>query len=88
MRAEKDQRRCADKFEIDTVENDLTKCVGGYPNDLIDLSADILKKPRDLDLDDNSIDIEEVKVTGESSKTLPIYKKMKGLSPHRLPLKE
>jgi len=88
MRAEEDQRRYADKFEIDTVEKDLTKCMGGDPNDVIDLSADILRKPDDVDVEDNLIDIEEVKVAGESSKTLPIRKKMRGLSPHRLPLKE
>jgi hypothetical protein len=31
-----------DKFEIDAVKNDITKCVGGDPNDVVDLSADIL----------------------------------------------
>jgi len=80
MRAEEDRRRYAEK--------DLTKCVGGDPNDVIDLSADILRKPGDVDVEDNLIDIEEVKVAGESSKTLPIRKKMRELSPHRLPLKE
>jgi hypothetical protein len=78
MRAEEDRRRYEEK--------DLTKSVGGDPNDVIDLSADIWLKPGDVD--DNSIDIEEVKVAGESSKTLPFRKKMRGLSPHRLPLKE
>jgi hypothetical protein len=87
MRAEEDQRRYTDKFEIDAVENDLTKFVGGDPNDVIDLSADILRKSGDVYVEDNSIDIKEVKVAGESSKTLSICKKMKGLSPHRLPLK-
>jgi len=80
MRAEEDWRWYA--------ENDLTKCVGGDPNNVIDLNADILRKPEDVDVEDNSIDIEEVKVAGESSKTLPFRKKMRGLSPHRLPLKE
>jgi hypothetical protein len=70
------------------VEKDLTKCVDGNPNDVVDLSADILQKPDDVDMEDNSIDIEEVKVTGESSRTLPFCKKMKGLSPHWLLLKE
>jgi hypothetical protein len=88
MRAEEDQRRYTDKFEIDAVENDLTKFVGGDPNDVIDLSADILRKPGDVDVDDNSIDIEEVKVARQYSKTLPIRKKMRGLSPHRLLFKE
>jgi hypothetical protein len=87
MRAEEDQRRYADKFKIDAVEKDLTKCVVGDPNDVIDLSADILRKSGDVYVEDNSIDIKEVKVAGESSKTLSICKKMKGLSPHRLPLK-
>jgi hypothetical protein len=50
MRAEEDRRRYAEK--------DLTKSVGGDPNDVVDLSADIWLKPGDVD--DNSIDIEEV----------------------------
>jgi hypothetical protein len=62
--------------------------VGGDPNDMIDLSADILRKHGDVDVEDNSINVKEVKVVGESSKTLHIRKNMKGLSPHRLPLKE
>jgi hypothetical protein len=41
MRAEEDRRRCAAKLELDAVENDLTKSVGGDPNDVIDLSTDI-----------------------------------------------
>jgi len=41
--------------------------VGGDPNDVIDLNADILRKPKDVD--DNSIDIKVVKVAGESLKT-------------------
>ena len=69
LRAEKDQRQYAVKFEIDAVEKDLTKSVGGDSNDVVDLSADILRKPGDVDVDDNSINIEEVKVTGKSSRT-------------------
>ena len=88
LRAEEDQRRYANKFEIDAVEKDLTKCVGGDPNDVVDLDGDILKKPGDVDVEDNSFDIEKIKVAGESSKTLFFRKKMRGLSPHRLPLKE
>ena len=42
----------------------------------------------DVNVDDNSIDIEEVKVARESSKTVSFNKKMRGLSPHRLPLKK
>ena len=41
-----------------------------------------------MDVEDNSIDIEEVKVAEESSRTLHVLKKRRGLSPHRLPLKE
>jgi hypothetical protein len=78
MRAEEDRRR----YE----ENDLTKSVGEDPIGVVDLSADIWLKPGDVD--DNSIDIEEVKVAGESSKTFCIRKKRRELSPHRLPLKE
>ena len=55
---------------------------------LIDLCADILEKPRDVDVEETSIDTEIVKVTVESSKTLSIRKMMRGLSPYRLPLKE
>ena len=69
------------KFEIDAVEKDLTKNVGGDRNDVVDLSTDILWKPRDVD--DNLIDIEDVKVAGESSRTLPFRKQRRGLSPHR-----
>jgi hypothetical protein len=56
------------------------------PIGVVDLSVNIWLKPEDVD--DNSIDIEEIKVAGESSKTLSFRKKMRGLSPHRLPLKE
>ena len=45
LRAEEDQRRYAAKFEIDAVKKNLTKSVGGDPNDVVDLSADILRKP-------------------------------------------
>src|SRR6202022_4131971 len=86
LRDEEDQRRYAAKFEINAVEKDLTKSVGGDPNDVVDLSVDIWMKPGDVD--DNSIDIEDVKVVGESSRNLPFRKKRRGLSPHRLPLKE
>jgi hypothetical protein len=78
MRAEKDRRRYEEK--------NLTKNVGEDLIGVVDLSADIWLKPEDVD--DNSIDIKEVKVAGESSKTLSFRKKMRGLSPHRLPLKE
>lgn len=88
MRAEEDRRRYGDNFEIDAVEKDHTQIVGGDLNDLIDLCADILEKPGDVDVEETSIDTEIVKVAGESSKTLAIRKKKRELSPHRLPLKE
>ena len=88
LRAEKDQRRYAAQFKIDAVEKDLTKCVGGDLNDVIDLSVDILRKPENVDVNDISIDIETVKVAEEPSKILPIGMKMRALSLHRLPLKE
>jgi hypothetical protein len=78
MKAEENRRQYAEK--------NLTKCIGGNPNDVVDLSTNIWLKPGDVD--DNSIDIEEVKVAEESLKTLHFRKKMRGLSPHRLPLKE
>ena len=62
LRAEEDQRLYAAKFEINAVENDLTKSVDGNPNDVVDLGADILRKPENVD--DNSIDLENVKVVG------------------------
>ena len=37
---------------------------------MVDLSADILRKPGDVNVEDNSIVIEEVEVAEESSKTL------------------
>ena len=49
----------------------------GEANDAIDLN------------DDKSIDVkEEVKVVGESSRSLLFHKRMKGLSPYRYPLKD
>ena len=88
LRAEEDQRRYAAKFEIDAVKKDLTKNVDEDSNDVIDLNVDILQKPGDVDVKDNSIDIEEVKVAEEFLRTLSFRKKRRGLSPHRLALKE
>ena len=70
------------------MKKDLTKNVDGDSNDVIDLNVDILQKPGDVDMKDNSIDIEKVKVAEESLRTLSFRKKRRGLSPHRLPLKE
>jgi hypothetical protein len=86
LRAEEDQRRYAVKFKINAVENDLIKSVDGDPNDVVDLGVDILRKP--VDVEDNSMDIEEIKVAKQSSRTLSFRKKRRGLSPHRLLLKE
>ena len=88
MRAEEDQQRYANKFLIDAVKKDLTKCVGGDPNDVVNLGGDILRKPGDVDVEDNSFDIEKIKVAGESSKPLSFRKKIRGLLPHRIPLKD
>ena len=49
--------------------------MGGDPNDVVDLSADILRKLGDVDMEDNLIDIEEIKVAGESSKSFFFVKK-------------
>ena len=37
-----DRQRYADKFKMNVVEKDPTKCVGGDADDVVDLSADIL----------------------------------------------
>ena len=39
-------------------------------------------------MEENSIDMEEVKIAVESSRTLSFHERMKRLSSHRLPLKE
>ena len=44
------------------MEKDLRKCVDKNTNDVVHLNADILRKPDDVDVEDNSIDIEKVKV--------------------------
>ena len=88
LSVEDDQRQYADNSEIDTVKKDLRKCVGGDPNDVVNLSANILRKPGHVDVEDNSIDIEVVKISGLISRILFFCKEMKGLSPHHLPFKE
>ena len=45
------------------------------------------EKDGDLN-EDKSIETDEVKVVGESSKSLLFCERMKGLSPHRHPLKD
>ena len=49
--------------------------------------ADVSEKDADLN-ENKSIETEEVKVVGESSKSLSYRERMKGLSPHRRPLKD
>ena len=49
--------------------------------------ADVPEKDVDLN-EDKSIETEEVKVVGESSKSLLFRERMKGLLPHRHPLKD
>ena len=85
---EEDRQRYADKFKIDVVEKDPTKCVGGDADDVVDLSADIPWKTNDVDVEENSINMEEVKIAVESSRALSFRERMKRLSPHCLPLKE
>ena len=57
-------------------------------DDAVDLSADILWEINDMDGGENLIDVEEVNIAMESSKTLPFHERMKRLLPHCLPLKE
>jgi hypothetical protein len=61
----------------DVQEKDATKCMNNKANDVVDLN------------EDESIDTKQrVKVVGESLKSLSFSEMMKGLSPHRRPLKE
>ena len=87
---EEERQRYVDKFKMkaDMVEKDSTNCLDRDANDAIDLSADILWKINEVDGEDNSIDVEEVEIAMESSKTLSFREKMKTLSLHCLPLKE
>ena len=50
--------------------------------------ADVPKKDADLDEDKPNETEQEVKVVGESSKSLSFCKRMRGLSPHHRPLKD
>ena len=85
---EEDRQQYVDKFKMDVVEKDPTKCVGGDADDVVDLSADILRKTNDMDVEENSIDMEEVKIAMESSRTLLFCERMKGLLLHCLSLNE
>ena len=55
---------------------------------MVDLSADILWEINDMDGGKNLIDVEEVNIAVESSKTLSFRERMKRLSSHCLSLKE
>ena len=58
-------------------EKDETRCMNSEANDAPDLN------------EDKSIDTEqEVKVVGESPRSLSFRDRMRGLSPHRRPLKD
>ena len=61
---------------------------GGDVDDVVDLSADIPWKTNDVDVEKNSINMEEVKKAVESSRTLSFCERMKRLSLHCLLLKE
>ena len=54
---------------MDVVEKDPIKCMGGDANDMVDLNADIPWKTNDVDVGENSIDMEEIKIAMESSRT-------------------
>ena len=59
------------------LEKDATRCMNGEVDDAIDLN------------EDKSIDTEEeIKVVGESLRSLPFCERMKRLSPHCRPLKD
>ena len=70
LRVEEDRQQYTDKFKVDVVEKDPTKCLGGDADDMVDLSADIPWKMNDVDVEENSINKEKVKIAVESSKTL------------------
>ena len=72
----------------DVMQKDSTNYVDRYADDAVDLTADIPWKINDMDNDDNSVNVEEVNIAVESSKTLSFRERKKILSPHRLPLKE
>lgn len=61
---------------MDVLEKVARSCMVSEANDVVNLS------------DDKSIDVEEeVKVVGESSRSLPLCKRLNILSPHHCPLK-
>ena len=52
------------------------------------MHEDVPEKDTDLDKDKSNETEKEVKVEGESSKSLSFRERMRGLSPHYLPLKD
>ena len=79
-----------DKFKKkkDVMKKDSTDYMDRDADDAVHLSADILWEINDMDDGKNLIDVEEVNMAVESSKTLSFRKRMKRLSPHCLSLKE
>ena len=61
----------------DVVQKDSTNCVDRDADDAVNLSAGILWKINGVDTDDNFVDVEEVNIAVESSKTLSFHKRMK-----------
>ena len=79
-----------DKFKKkkDVIKKDSTDYKDRDADDAVDLSADILWEINDMDGGENLIDVEEVNIAMESSKTLSFRERMKRLLPHCLLLKE
>ena len=78
-RIQEDQKRYAknDKMRENVQKKDVTRCMNNETNNAVDLNVD------------KSIDMEqEVKVVGESLRSLSFHERMKHLSPHRRRLKE
>ena len=77
MQEEQKQYAKNDKRQANMQEKDETKCMNNEANDTTDLN------------EDKSINTEqEIKVVGESSRSLSFRDRMRGLSPHRRPLKD
>ena len=79
-----------DKFKKkkDVMKKDSMDYKDRDADDAVHLSADILWKINDIDGGENLIDVEEVNIAMESSKTLSFRERIKRLLPHCLLLKE
>ena len=79
-----------DKFKKkkDVMKKDSMDYKDRDADDAVDLSADILWEINDMDGGENLIDLEEVNIAMESSKTLSFHERMKRLLPHCVSLKE